>query len=222
MTAGTGKHGGRKVREGTVVSSKMEKTLVVSVASATSHPLYRKTIRRSRHYMVHDEHGEASLGDRVRIVESAPVSRTKRWRLIEVLRQVDLPDVAPEDIDLEIIGEVKPEVEQAPEPEAVAAPAPVAAAEAEATAEPAAEVPAPEAAAEPEPEAATEQEPEAVVAAAPEPAAPEPVAAEEAAPEPAAPEPEAVEESAAPEEPPEEEITELPAAAETEAEEKPE
>ena len=222
MTAGTGRFGGRKVREGTVVSSKMEKTLVVSVASATSHPLYRKTIRRSRHYMVHDEHGEASLGDRVRIVEAAPVSRTKRWRLIEVLRQVDLPDVAPEDIDLEIIGEVKPEVAEAPEPEAASAPAVAAEPEAEAAAaadEPAAEteeVAAPEAASEP-----AAPEPEAAVEAAPEPAAPEP-----ATPGPeAAPEPEAAEEPAAPpavEEPATEETAETPETAEPEAEEKPE
>jgi small subunit ribosomal protein S17 len=124
MTAGQGKFGGRKIREGTVVSDKMEKTVVVMVASNIRHPLYKKTIRRNRHYMVHDENGVAHMGDRVRIVESSPVSKTKRWRLVEVLRQVDLPELAPEDIDLELIGEAKPE---APEPEAVeAAPAPVA------------------------------------------------------------------------------------------------
>jgi small subunit ribosomal protein S17 len=104
-----------------VVSDKMEKTIVVAVASAIRHRLYKKTIRRSRHYMVHDENGDAHQGDRVRIIESAPVSKTKRWRLVEVLRQVDLPDVAPEDIDLELLGEVKPEAPV--EPEAVSGPA---------------------------------------------------------------------------------------------------
>jgi small subunit ribosomal protein S17 len=121
VTATRGNYAGRKVREGTVVSDKMEKTIVVSVASAIRHRLYKKIIRRQRHYMVHDENGEAHVGDRVRIVESAPVSKTKRWRLAEVLRQVDLPELAPEDIDLEIIGEVKPEEEEAPEAEAAPA-----------------------------------------------------------------------------------------------------
>jgi small subunit ribosomal protein S17 len=120
MTAGQGKFGGRKIREGTVVSDKMEKTIVVSVASAIRHRLYKKIIRRQRHYMAHDENGEAHVGDRVRIVEAAPISKTKRWRLAEVLTQVDLPDLAPEDIDLEIIGEVKPEAEEAAEAEAPA------------------------------------------------------------------------------------------------------
>ena len=115
MTAATKKYGGRKTREGTVVSHAMEKTVVVSVASAIRHRLYKKTIRRNRNYVVHDENGEAHKGDRVRIVESEPISKTKRWRLIEVLRQVDLPDVAPEEIDLEVIGEVKPTEEEAAE-----------------------------------------------------------------------------------------------------------
>jgi small subunit ribosomal protein S17 len=123
VTAGQGKYGGRKVREGTVVSDKMEKTLVVSVASAIRHPLYKKTIRRSKHYFVHDEDGLAHQGDRVRIVEASPVSKLKRWRLAEVLRKVELPEIAPEEIDLELIGEVKPEAEEAAEPEAVAGPA---------------------------------------------------------------------------------------------------
>lgn len=164
MTAATGKYGGRKVREGTVVSDKMEKTVVVAVASNTRHPLYKKTIRRTRHYMVHDEEGAAHMGDRVRIVESAPVSKLKRWRLAEVLRQVDLPDLAPGDIDLELLGEVKAEVEEAPmEPDAVAGPA-----EEEAAAPPAAvamdEAAAPEAA-----ETLEEtQMPEAVVPVEPE------------------------------------------------------
>jgi len=113
MTVATGKHGGRKTREGTVVSHSMEKTIVVNVTSATRHRLYKKTIRRNRNYIVHDENGEAHKGDRVRIVESVPVSKTKRWRLIEVLRQVDLPAVAPGEIDLEVIGEVKPKAEEA-------------------------------------------------------------------------------------------------------------
>ena len=114
MTDASGKYGGRKTREGTVVSHSMEKTVVVSISSAIRHRLYKKTIRRNRNYVVHDEDGEAHKGDRVRIVESEPISKTKRWRLIEVLRQVDLPAVAPGEIDLEVIGEAKPKEEDAP------------------------------------------------------------------------------------------------------------
>ncbi len=171
MTAATGKFGGRKMREGTVVSDSMEKTVVVSVASATRHPLYKKTIRRNRNYIVHDENGDAHKGDRVRIVESAPVSKTKRWRLVEVLRQVDLPAVAPEDIDLELIGEAKPKEES---PVAVAA-APAAVEEAPA-APPAAEAALP-AEAETTEEIETPEEVTTAEAPLPEPEAP---AAEEA------------------------------------------
>ena len=151
MTAATGEYGVRKTREGTVVSHSMEKTVVVTVSSATRHRLYKKTMRRNRNYIVHDENGEAHKGDRVRIVESEPISKTKRWRLIEVLRQVDLPAVAPEDIDLEVIGEAKPKEEEAStavaptsaivdetpaeQPAAEAADEPVQPAEAEATEE---------------------------------------------------------------------------------------
>lgn len=173
MTAAAGKYGGRKMREGTVVSDSMEKTVVVSVASATRHRLYKKTIRRNRNYIVHDGNGEAHRGDRVRIVESAPVSKTKRWRLAEVLRQVDLPAVAPGEIDLELIGEVKPAEEEAPE-------APAAVAEARD------EQPADEAAQPAEVETTEEIElPEEVKADVDAPAEPEAVPAEvaEAAPE---------------------------------------
>ena len=192
MTVATGKYGGRKMREGTVVSHSMEKTVVVSVASATRHRLYKKMMRRNRHYVVHDENGEAHKGDRVRIVESVPVSKTKRWRLVEVLRQVDLPEVAPEEIDLEIIGEAKEE--DAPE---TVAPAPAAADEAPAQ-QLAAE--APDEAAQPAEAEATEEIeiPEEVKTAEDAPAEPEAPAAEEAE---AAPEETVAEESKAAEEP---------------------
>ncbi len=196
MTATTRKYGGRKLREGTVVSDSMEKTVVVSVASATRHPLYKKIMRRQRNYIVHDENGDAHKGDRVRIVESAPISKTKRWRLVEVLRQVELPAVAPEDIDLDLIGEVKPAEEEAPEPVATA-PAPAEEAPAEPPAveeateevEPPEEVKAEETPAEPEAPIAeaAEAAPEEVVSE--EPAAEEPAAEEPAAEEPATEEP---------------------------------
>ena len=176
MTAATSKYGGRKMREGTVVSHSMEKTVVVSVASAIRHRLYKKTIRRNRNYIVHDENGEAHKGDRVRIVEAEPISKTKRWRLIEVLRQVDLPAVAPGEIDLEVIGEAKPKEEDAP-----TAVAPTTAAVDETPAgQPAAE--ATDQATQPAAETTEEIEPpEEVKTAEDAPAEPEAPAAEEAA-----------------------------------------
>ncbi len=176
----------RKTREGTVVSDKMDKTVVVTVSSSTRHRLYKKIMRRLRRYMVHDETNDAKLGDRVRIVESRPYSRRKRWQLAEVLVRADRPEVAAEDIDLELLGEVKVEAVEEPEP--------VASAEPEETAEAAAE-PEPAASAEPEepteaaaePETAASAEPEEAAEAAAEPetaASAEPEEPEEAAVEP--------------------------------------
>jgi small subunit ribosomal protein S17 len=104
-----------KVRDGHVVSDKMQKTIVVAIESNFRHRLYKKTVRRVRRFLAHDELEEAKLGDRVRIVEASPYSRRKRWRLLEVLTRAELPEVAPESIDLELLGEVKPEEEEQPE-----------------------------------------------------------------------------------------------------------
>ena len=98
-----------KVRDGKVVSDKMQKTIVVAIEANFRHRLYKKTVRRVRRFMAHDERDEAKLGDRVRIVEASPISRRKRWRLLEVLTRADLPEVAPGSIDLELLGEVKTE-----------------------------------------------------------------------------------------------------------------
>jgi small subunit ribosomal protein S17 len=106
VTAGQGAYGGRKIREGTVVSDKMEKTVVVAVHSSIRHPLYKKTIRRVRKYMAHDENEEAKTGDLVRIVESAPVSKHKRWKVAEVLTRIELPEIAPEAIDSTLVEEL--------------------------------------------------------------------------------------------------------------------
>lgn len=161
MTAAKGKYGGRKVREGTVVSDKMQKTILVAVEEHVKHRLYKKRVRRVHKFMAHDEAETAKLGDRVRIIESRPASRNKRWAIVEVLRRVELPEVAAESIDLELLGEVKPapsEAEELPTEEGAsveaAAAEPEAAAEAEA--EPAApeEVVVEEAAGEEEPAAA--------------------------------------------------------------------
>jgi small subunit ribosomal protein S17 len=106
MTAKQGAYGGRKVREGTVVSDKMTQTVVVAVHSAIRHPLYKKTIRRVRKYMAHDEEEKAKIGDRVRIVEAAPISKQKRWRVAEVLSLGDVPELAPEAIDATLVEDL--------------------------------------------------------------------------------------------------------------------
>jgi small subunit ribosomal protein S17 len=77
----------KKVRIGTVTSDKMEKTITVSVETVKQHPLYKKTIKTSKKYKVHDENNEAKTGDIVRIIETRPLSKDKRWRLIEIIRK---------------------------------------------------------------------------------------------------------------------------------------
>ena len=79
--------GYRKVREGLVVSDKMEKTIVVEVEDRVKHGLYGKVIRRTSKLKAHDEQGVAGIGDRVQIMETRPTSATKRWRLVEVLEK---------------------------------------------------------------------------------------------------------------------------------------
>jgi len=77
----------RKTRVGTVVSDKMQKTVVVEVVTTGRHPLYRKIVRHSRRFKAHDEAGEAHLGDKVLIAETRPLSRDKRWRVAQVLER---------------------------------------------------------------------------------------------------------------------------------------
>lgn len=77
----------RKVRVGVVVSGKMDKTIVVRVDRTMKHPLYMKTVRSSSKLYAHDEKNEAGVGDRVRVMETRPYSKTKRWRLVEVLEK---------------------------------------------------------------------------------------------------------------------------------------
>lgn len=77
----------RKTREGYVVSDKMEKTVVVSVTRRTIHPRYGKTVTRSKNYKAHDESDEVGVGDRVRITETRPLSKSKRWRVDQVLER---------------------------------------------------------------------------------------------------------------------------------------
>lgn len=72
----------RRVLQGTVVSDKMEKTVVVRVDRRVSHPIYKKTIQKSKKYSAHDEESRFKIGDAVQIIESAPISKTKRWKVV--------------------------------------------------------------------------------------------------------------------------------------------
>ncbi len=83
----TGQRTQRKVRTGTVISDRMQKTVVVQVTTLKRHRLYRKTIQQRVRFKVHDEKNEAKVGDLVRIMETRPVSREKRWRLVEIVEK---------------------------------------------------------------------------------------------------------------------------------------
>ncbi|HAA33752.1 MAG TPA: 30S ribosomal protein S17 [Firmicutes bacterium] len=82
--------GSRKVRVGKVVSDKMDKTIVVAVERSTRHPLYGKIIRKTKKYKAHDEDNTCRIGDKVRIMETRPLSRDKRWRLVEIVERTRL------------------------------------------------------------------------------------------------------------------------------------
>lgn len=84
-TPATKKRGLRKTRVGTVVSDKTDKTIVVKVVTRVPHPQFRKIVKQSTKFHAHDEKNEARIGDRVSIAECRPLSKMKRWRLVEVL-----------------------------------------------------------------------------------------------------------------------------------------
>jgi small subunit ribosomal protein S17 len=77
----------RKQRVGVVTSNKMDKTISVSVERRVKHPIYSKTVKKSKKYMAHDEENNCSIGDTVRIMETRPMSKNKRWRLVEILER---------------------------------------------------------------------------------------------------------------------------------------
>ena len=83
----TAARGGRKVREGLVVSDKMDKTVVVLVEDRVKHALYGKVMRRTSKLKAHDEQNQCGVGDRVQIMETRPLSATKRWRVVEILEK---------------------------------------------------------------------------------------------------------------------------------------
>ena len=79
----------RKERVGLIISDRADKTVTVSVEALVRHPMYKKRVRRSRKFMVHDEHNEARVGDTVRIVETRPLSARKRWRLANIISRAE-------------------------------------------------------------------------------------------------------------------------------------
>ncbi len=82
------KRGIRKTRIGVVVSNKMDKTVVVAVERLVKHPVYKKYVKRTSKFKAHDENNECQIGDVVKIVETRPLSRTKRWRVAEIIEKV--------------------------------------------------------------------------------------------------------------------------------------
>ena len=86
-TSETAERNARKVREGLVVSDKMDKTVVVSVEDRVKHAMYGKVMRRTTKYKAHDENNECGIGDRVLLMETRPLSATKRWRVVEILEK---------------------------------------------------------------------------------------------------------------------------------------
>jgi small subunit ribosomal protein S17 len=80
----------RKVKIGKVISDRMDKTVVVAVERSTRHPLYGKIIRKTKKYKVHDADNECRAGDKVRIMETRPLSKEKRWRLVEIIEKSQL------------------------------------------------------------------------------------------------------------------------------------
>jgi len=77
----------RKTRIGKVVSDKMDKTIVVAIETLIRHPLYGKSIKRTTKFKAHDEKNECQIGDRVKIMETRPISKDKRWRLVEIVEK---------------------------------------------------------------------------------------------------------------------------------------
>jgi len=88
----------RKTRIGYVVSNKMDKTVVVAVETLKRHPLYKKTFRKVVKYKTHDENNKCMPGDKVRIIETRPLSREKRWRVAEIITRKEVAEVKPQEV----------------------------------------------------------------------------------------------------------------------------
>ncbi|MGB6873049.1 MAG: 30S ribosomal protein S17 [Dehalococcoidia bacterium] len=87
--------GKRKVREGLVVSDKMDKTVVVAVKTRKVHPLYKKAVRGTKKYKAHDENNACKIGDKVKIVETRPLSKEKNWRVAEIMSKKEMVETRP-------------------------------------------------------------------------------------------------------------------------------
>jgi small subunit ribosomal protein S17 len=87
--------GKRKVREGLVVSDKMDKTVVVAVETRKVHPLYKKAVRVTTRYKAHDENNACKIGDKVKIVETRPLSKEKSWRVTEIISKREVVETGP-------------------------------------------------------------------------------------------------------------------------------
>ncbi|MEE9399704.1 MAG: 30S ribosomal protein S17 [Dehalococcoidales bacterium] len=88
----------RKIRIGRVINNRMDKTVVVAVATPKRYPLYKKTINRAVKYKAHDENNKCRPGDMVRIVETRPLSRHKRWRVAEIITKGEVAEIQPKEI----------------------------------------------------------------------------------------------------------------------------
>jgi small subunit ribosomal protein S17 len=96
-----------KLQTGVVVSTKMDKTVVVRIDRSKRHRLYQKTLRVTRRYKAHDEKNECNLGDVVKIAETRPLSREKRWRVVEIVQKGDVAEVAPREIGATLLEETR-------------------------------------------------------------------------------------------------------------------
>jgi small subunit ribosomal protein S17 len=98
-----------KLQTGIVVSNKMDKTVVVRIDRSKRHRLYGKTMRVTQRYKAHDENNECRLGDVVKIAETRPLSREKRWRVVEVVTKGDVAEIAPQEIGQTLLEETRAE-----------------------------------------------------------------------------------------------------------------
>jgi small subunit ribosomal protein S17 len=91
-------YGRRKVKVGQVVSDKMDKTAVVAIETLSRHPLYKKTVKHTKKYKAHDEDNVCRIGDKVRIMEARPLSKEKRWRVVEIISKKEMAEAEPAEL----------------------------------------------------------------------------------------------------------------------------
>ena len=107
----------RKVRVGTVVSDKMDKTVVVTVEWRQPYALYKKSVRRRTKFTAHDSENQYKVGDLVRIMEGRPLSKTKRWRVVELLQREEIAEVQPDELVVEELAGLETALVTEAEPE---------------------------------------------------------------------------------------------------------